>query len=68
MDEKMKLLPLELAGMGKDWKSGLGSVTFSVKQKLEVETRANFVRSCGDGRKLDPVLAWHLGVGSERPR
>ena len=65
MDEKLKLLPPGLAGAGKDSKSGLGSVTFSVKQKLEVETRANFVRSYGDGRKLDPVLAWHLGVGKK---
>ena len=39
------------------------------RQRLELETRACFVRAClarggvyGDGRKLDPVLASHLGL------
>ena len=39
------------------------------KQRLELETRAIFVRAClarggadGSGRKIDPVLASHLGL------
>lgn len=39
------------------------------KQRLELATRGAFVRSYlardgvdGNGQKLDPVLAWHLGL------
>ena len=39
------------------------------KQRLKLETRACFVKACmarggvyGDRRKIDPVLASHLGI------
>ena len=67
MQAKLRVLPLYSVGVGSDWEGGLGGVKLSAKQRLELETRGNFVRSCGDGRNLgrslDPVLAWHLGVG-----
>ena len=67
MQAKLRVLPLYSAGAGSDWECGVGGVKLSAKQRLELETRGNFVRSYGDernlGRNLDPVLAWHLGMG-----
>ena len=59
-----RVLPLGLDGA----QTSLDNQKLFANIPLELETRANFARSCGDDRNLDPVSAWHLGLGSERPR
>ena len=62
MSEKLpRVLPLGLDGA----QTSLENQKLFAKQRLELETRANFALSCGNARNLDPVLAWHLGVGKD---
>jgi hypothetical protein len=63
--EILRTLPLRTDGAGGEKASG--------KQRLELDRRGSFVRAYrerggvdGNGHRLDPVLAFHLGLTEER--